>query len=69
MLATGFLSYTGPFNQEFRLLLMDTWKKELKERSIPYTESINLIEMLTEPAQVFIYLFFCLCYYFDVNVY
>lgn len=53
LLATGFLSYTGPFNQEFRLLLMDTWKKELKDREIPYTESINLIEMLTEPAQVF----------------
>lgn len=52
LLATGFLSYNGPFNQEFRLLLIDTWKKEIKERSIPYTANINLIEMLISSSQV-----------------
>ena len=52
LLASGFLSYLGPFNQEFRLLLLDLWKKELKRRAIPYTTNVNLIEMLVEPTTV-----------------
>ena len=52
LLATGFLSYSGPFNQEFRNLLLDAWKKELKSRKIPYSNDINLTEMLTDPATV-----------------
>lgn len=52
LLASGFLSYLGPFNQEFRLLLLDLWKQELKKRAIPYTTNINLIEMLVEPTTV-----------------
>ena len=52
LLATGFLSYSGPFNQEFRNLLLEAWKKELKSRKIPYSNDINLTEMLTDPATV-----------------
>jgi len=52
LLATGFLSYSGPFNQEFRNFLLEAWKKELKARKIPYSNDINLTEMLTDPATV-----------------
>ena len=51
-MASGFLSYSGPFNQEFRNLLLDNWKNELKIRSIPYSANLNLIEMLTDQTTV-----------------
>ena len=52
LLATGFLSYSGPFNQEFRTILLNAWKKELTSRKIPYSPEINLTEMLTDAATV-----------------
>ncbi|KER25690.1 hypothetical protein T265_06922 [Opisthorchis viverrini] len=38
LLATGFLSYTGPFNQEFRSLLTKHWRRELVQNKIPFSE-------------------------------
>lgn len=38
LLATGFLSYSGPFNQEFRDLLLNNWKKEMRKTKIPFSE-------------------------------
>ena len=38
LLATGFLSYSGPFNQEFRDLLTGNWKKEMRKTKIPFSE-------------------------------
>ncbi len=38
LLATGFLSYSGPFNQEFRDLLTSNWKKEMRKTKIPFSE-------------------------------
>ena len=38
LLATGFLSYSGPFNQAFRTLLLDNWKKEMRKIKIPFSE-------------------------------
>ena len=52
LLASGFLSYCGPFNQEFRGLLLDSWKKELENRRIPLSDKLNLIDMLTDSATV-----------------
>ncbi|XP_032037004.1 dynein heavy chain 5, axonemal-like [Aythya fuligula] len=37
LLATGFLSYSGPFNQEYRNLLLQLWKKEMNNNKIPYS--------------------------------
>merc|ERR1719410_1307970 len=48
LLACGFLSYSGPFNQEFRNQLMNTWKALLKHKTIPYTSSLNVITMLVD---------------------
>ena len=42
LLATGFLSYSGPFNQEFRNTMMKNWKTELRKKSIPYSAVSNL---------------------------
>lgn len=43
LLATGFLSYSGPFNQEFRNLLQESWKKEMRKAKIPFSEVWILI--------------------------
>lgn len=52
LLCTGFLSYSGPFNQEYRNLLLDSWKIELKRRQIPFSSDINLVTMLTDSATI-----------------
>ena len=51
LLACGFLSYSGPFNQEFRNQLMNTWKALLKHKTIPYTNQINVITMLVDGTE------------------
>ena len=52
LLASAFLSYCGPFNQEFRALVLDAWKRELSERKIPFQEKLNLLDMLTDSATI-----------------
>jgi len=52
LLATGFLSYLGPFNQNFRNLLLSRWEKEMSANKIPFSENLNLISMLTDAATV-----------------
>ena len=52
LLATGFLSYSGPFNQEFRNLLLSNWKNMMKRNKIPFSEDLNLTEMLTDSATI-----------------
>jgi len=37
LLATGFLSYAGPFNQEFRTQMMANWKTQLRRKNIPFS--------------------------------
>ncbi|KAF0871450.1 DYH5 protein, partial [Crocuta crocuta] len=52
LLATAFLSYSGPFNQEFRNLLLNDWKKEMKVREIPFGDNLNLNEMLIDAPTI-----------------
>jgi len=52
LLLTGFLSYTGPFNQEFRTKLLYSWQRELKQRRVPYTIDLPLIASLVDNATI-----------------
>jgi len=52
LLATGFLSYCGPYNQEFRANLIRTWMGILKQKSIPFTTGLNIINMLVDSSTV-----------------
>ena len=52
LLGTAFLSYSGPFNQEFRKLLEKNWQKELHHRNIPFTFNLNVTSLLVDSATV-----------------
>ncbi|VVC99768.1 unnamed protein product, partial [Leptidea sinapis] len=52
VLATGFLSYCGPYNQEFRNSLFNTWMGILKSKHIPVTDNLNITNMLVENATI-----------------
>ena len=52
ILATAFLSYAGPFNQEFRSKIMLAWKKTLKNRDIPFTPTLIVTQMMTDNVQM-----------------
>lgn len=51
ILATAFLSYAGPFNQEFRTKIFQAWKKTLKNRDIPFTPTLNVAQMMSDTVQ------------------
>ncbi|KAL5262750.1 hypothetical protein ACHWQZ_G008223 [Mnemiopsis leidyi] len=50
LLCTGFLSYSGPFNQEFRDILIKNWKTMCMRNKIPFSEDLDLIKMLVDNA-------------------
>ncbi|XP_055492373.1 dynein axonemal heavy chain 8-like [Leucoraja erinacea] len=53
LLSTGFLSYSGPFNQTFRdILIKVIWETELQKKRIPYTDGINLINFLVDQPTI-----------------
>lgn len=52
LVLTGFLSYCGPFNQEFRVLLQKKWFDFIQNRKIPISVTLNIINILTDTATV-----------------
>ena len=52
LLATGFLSYCGPFNQEFRNIIMKNWRNECNRRKIPLSDDLNVISMLVDNVTI-----------------
>ncbi|XP_018316536.1 dynein heavy chain 8, axonemal [Mycetomoellerius zeteki] len=49
---TGFLSYCGPFNQEFRFLLQRKWLDFIQDRKIPISLNVNIVNALTDTATI-----------------
>ncbi|VDN11349.1 unnamed protein product [Dibothriocephalus latus] len=52
LLATGFLSYAGPFNQEFRNHLNQCWRKEMIKTSIPFSDDLVIVNMFVDTATI-----------------
>ncbi|KAG5316447.1 DYH8 protein, partial [Acromyrmex insinuator] len=52
LIFTGFLSYCGPFNQEFRILLQRKWFDFIQDRKIPISLNVNIINALTDTATI-----------------
>jgi hypothetical protein len=52
ILITAFLSYCGPFNQEFRQRMLNDWQKQIQQRIIPFSDNFNIIEQLNDEATV-----------------
>lgn len=50
LVTTGFLSYAGPFNQEFRKFLMKQWKKEMSQNLIPFSD-VSFLLFVAFPVQ------------------
>lgn len=49
---TAFLSYAGPFNQEFRANFQKNWFDQMTTQQIPFSVNINVIESLTDIATI-----------------
>jgi dynein heavy chain len=59
LLATGFLSYTGPFNQEFRTILIKQWRSDMIKRKVPFSEvKIQKLNLFFFSIFSFVLLFF-----------
>ncbi|ORZ35435.1 dynein heavy chain and region D6 of dynein motor-domain-containing protein [Catenaria anguillulae PL171] len=53
LLVSGFMSYTGAFNWEFRTdLLNNRWMKDLVERSIPLTKQFTVTRLMTTEVEL-----------------
>lgn len=52
LLATGFLSYCGPYNQQFRAGLITSWMSVLTSRVIPFTNDLSITNMLVDSSSI-----------------
>nr|CAD7399061.1 unnamed protein product [Timema poppensis] len=52
LLLTGFLSYSGPFNQEYRTQMQKEWVEQLVERRIPVSSQIKVVDSLVDSATI-----------------
>lgn len=48
----GFLSYSGPFNQEYRAYILKSWYSKLNTKNIPNSPELNITEKLVDPPTV-----------------
>jgi dynein heavy chain, axonemal len=52
MVATGMVSYAGPFTAEYRLELEEKWRKKLKELAIAFSPNISMKEVIGDPVTI-----------------
>ncbi|XP_063230049.1 dynein axonemal heavy chain 8-like [Bacillus rossius redtenbacheri] len=52
LLLTGFLSYSGPYNQTFREHLQGTWSQRVRDKGIPTSGRVSIVESLVDSATI-----------------
>lgn len=52
VILTGFLSYSGPFNQEYRTHILKSWYTKLNDKNIPNSPDLNITEKLADPPTI-----------------
>lgn len=52
VILTGFLSYSGPFNQEYRSHILKSWYEKLNYKRIPNSPDLNVTEKLADPPTI-----------------
>lgn len=52
LILAGFLSYAGPFNQDFRINLLSALSEKLIIRKIPSSSQLNIVDTLIDTATV-----------------
>lgn len=57
LILTGFLSYSGPFNAEFRMNMRKSWFSNLSTLAIPVTRDLNIVDNLVDTATVSLFIY------------
>ncbi|CAL1547784.1 unnamed protein product, partial [Lymnaea stagnalis] len=52
LIYTGFLSYSGPFNQLFRNKLIHNWHQDIFGRRIPTTKNLHIVDGLVDTTTI-----------------
>lgn len=52
MIASGYISYVGPFTAPFRKSLMEHWMKFAIEKKIPYSDDFSIDGVLGDPVLI-----------------
>ncbi|XP_067136341.1 LOW QUALITY PROTEIN: dynein axonemal heavy chain 5-like [Centruroides vittatus] len=52
LLATAFLSYSGPFDRIFRCRLMDEWRQELRSSGVPFSLDLDVVRTLVDDSLI-----------------
>ncbi|XP_060528447.1 dynein axonemal heavy chain 2 isoform X3 [Cylas formicarius] len=52
MLATGFVSYLGPFVSGYRARMVEMWQQEVTELEIPASRDFNVTSFLSDPTTI-----------------
>ncbi|KAM4740185.1 dynein axonemal heavy chain 1 [Anableps anableps] len=52
LLCAGYVTYLGPFSEEYRAVIVEEWLHCFKEQSLPHTDEANLINSLGDPVKI-----------------
>ena len=52
LIACSFLTYCGPFNQDYREDLLQKWRELLSQTEIPHTNNLQIIQMLIKDEEL-----------------
>ena len=57
IIVTAFLSYCGPFNQDFRHRMLNEWQKQIQQKMIPFSENFDILAQLNDEATVTLFFY------------